>query len=178
MMKKSPMNKKFLFCRILLLVMALFSLLQASSAAAVDKIIGRVENILLEDAGIEMKGRIDTGAGVTSLHAEILEISKPKGKSKIERVKFRVSGEDGKSRVMEREIIDWANIKRKGADGFDKRPVVMLDICIAGKQVEARVNLADRSAFLYPALIGRNLLKAGDFLINPARTFMHKPTCK
>jgi hypothetical protein len=54
----------------------------------------------------------------------------------------------------------------------------MMDICLGGKQIEGRVNLTDRSTFLYPVLLGRNILKAGDFLIDPERNFMEHPSCQ
>jgi hypothetical protein len=52
-----------------------------------------------------------------------------------------------------------------------------MDFCIGGKRIEARVNLAKRDRFIYPLLVGRNLLKAGDFLINPAKKFMSVARC-
>ena len=132
----------------------------------------------MEDAEFRASARIDTGAGVSSLNAEILEIKPPKKDGGKERVVFRVVDDEKHIITLTREIVDWQNIKKKSTKGgFLKRPVVMMDFCIAGKRVEARVNLADRSQFLYPVLIGRNVLKAGDFLIDPAKTFTHKPTC-
>lgn len=141
-------------------------------------VIGRVENVSLQDVKMKMKARIDTGAGLTSVHAEILEILPPESKDKPEWVRFKLTDIYGHSKVIEHEIVDWVEIKNKGKHGgFTRRPVVVMDFCLGGKQVEARVNLADRSAFLYPLLIGRNVLKAGDYLIDPEVTFTHWPGC-
>ena len=46
---------------------------------------------------------------------------------------------------------------------------------LAGRRFDARVNLAGRSALRYPLLIGRDVLVAGRFLVDPAEEFMHVP---
>lgn len=140
-------------------------------------IIGYVENVSLDDAGIIMKARIDTGAGLASVNAKITEIKRAEGE-KDERVVFTVEDEDGKKKTLERKVVKWINIKKRGDSGFIKRPVVKLDFCLGGKKVEARANLADRSGFLYPMLIGRNVLKAGDFMLDPEQKFTHDPNCR
>ena len=143
-----------------------------------DTVIGRVERVYIRDARFGTPGRMDTGAGVTSLGVEIVEIKKPKKEGDPERVVFRMLDEKADIQTLARDIIDWQNIKKKGGKGFLKRPVVMLDLCIAGKPIEARVNLADRTHYLYPILIGRNTLKAGDFMVDPAQAFTHHAMCR
>lgn len=140
-------------------------------------VIGRVENIGIEKADTVLKGRIDTGAGMTSIQADIIEIQKAKNPGDSEHVVFSVETADGIKKTFTQKIVEWQEIKKKGAKGFTKRPVVIMDLCIDGKKIKGRVNLADRSGFLYPVLIGRNFLKTGDFYINPERKFMHKPGC-
>jgi hypothetical protein len=49
----------------------------------------------------------------------------------------------------------------KSAHGSSVRPVVMLDIDIAGARQRGRFTIADRSKLRYPVLIGRNILKIG-----------------
>lgn len=151
----------------------------AATAQAQEKVvIGRVERAILQDYGIKMKARIDSGAGLTSVHAKIIEVKKSKSRKKAERIVFELFDKKGKAYRDEKEVIEWVHIKRKGSTGFIKRPMVRMDICLGGKQIETRVNLADRSDFIYPLLIGRNTLKAGDFLIDPAQTHMEHPDCK
>lgn len=138
-------------------------------------VLGRVENVYLEDTNMKIKSRIDTGAGVASLDAEIIEIKKDKdGK---ERVTFKVINSDGSSKILTRTVWGWQNIKKRGSKDYFKRPVVKMDFCLGGKRVEARVNLAKREHFLYPLLVGRNVLKAGDFHIDPARKFVGEAKC-
>ena len=161
----------------------IFILSFGASGAQIDEkketrpVIGWIEYVALEGTDIVVKARIDTGAGLASVHAEIVEITKS-ADGATEKVVFRVEDKDGNKKTMQRTIVEWINIKRKGGDGYIKRPVIELDFCLGGKQVEARANLADRSDFLYPVLIGRNVLKAGDYMIDPEKTFTHEPGCK
>lgn len=140
-------------------------------------VIGEVENVGLDEADTVLKARIDTGAGLASINAQIVEIKHGNGDA-AERVVFRVVNKDGKSKTLERPVVKWINIKKKGDAGAIRRPVVKLDFCLGGKKVEARANLADRTGFLYPVLIGRNVLKTGDYIIDPKQKFTHEPGCK
>jgi hypothetical protein len=44
-------------------------------------VIGRVENVVLDDLDMKLKARVDTGAGVSSLNAKILKIIKPESQA-------------------------------------------------------------------------------------------------
>lgn len=140
--------------------------------------IGRVEKVYVKDADFLATARIDTGAGVSSINAEIITVTPPKKEGGAETVTFKVVDDEKHIITLTRDIIEWQNIKKKGGkEGYVRRPVVMMKMCVAGKRIETRVNLADRAQFLYPVLIGRNTLKRGDFLIDPSKKFTHKPTC-
>jgi hypothetical protein len=138
-------------------------------------IIGRVENVVMQDAGVKLKARIDTGAGVSSIDARNVRVEKAPDGS--ERVKFDLTDERGKAKTVERKVMEWAEIKSEGGKATVRRPVVTLDICLGGRRLEGRFNLTDRSRFLYPVLVGRNILKTGDFLIDPKGKFLKQPGC-
>lgn len=55
----------------------------------------------------------------------------------------------------------------KSAHGVRKRPIVKAIININGSLMEAEFTLADRSRMTYQLLIGQNILKQGNFLIDP-----------
>ncbi len=155
------------------------SLATPSSSCKIENsnVIGRVENVLMQDIDLVLKARIDSGAGVSSIHAKILEINTDPVTG-FEFVTFQVAGENEKPRTIRRKIVQWLDIKVKTTHKHERRPVVLLDFCLAGKKIEARVNLTDRSRFLYPLLIGRNILKTGDFLIDPRHKFMQEAACR
>lgn len=167
------------FLKISLLMVPLASRGQVQSQCADGRVIlGRVENVVLQDSKLKLKARMDTGAGVSSIHAEILQVMKAdsSGVSR-DRIIFHLKDKSGRLVRLERDVQEWMRVKRKGNAGFIERPVVLMDFCIGGRIIEARVNLANRSRFIYPLLIGRNVLKAGDFLIDPSRKFVEHPGC-
>tara|TARA_Y100000310_G_scaffold155067_1_gene154547 strand:- start:1825 stop:2166 length:342 start_codon:yes stop_codon:yes gene_type:complete len=55
----------------------------------------------------------------------------------------------------------------KSASGTKRRPIVMIKIKMNGLVIEDEFTLADRSHMTYPLLIGQNILKKGNFLIDP-----------
>ena len=137
-------------------------------------ILGRVEYAVLQDIHVKIKARIDTGAGISSVHAKVLEL-KPTDAG--ERVRFQIDDGQGNTKELWRNVVGWANIKVMGSDQKNRRPIVRLDVCIGGKKLEGRVNLTDRGEFLYPMLIGRNLLNTGKFLVDPSKTYLQEPGC-
>jgi hypothetical protein len=173
------MKTAFASCLVLASAVGIFFFLssQVSSTQHKDIIIGRVENVAIDAANLILKARIDTGAGVTSVSAKIINLQKNTANGKPDVVTFQVLGSDGKTKILKREVVEWMSIKKRDSTGFVTRPVVELALCLGGKHIKGLVNLSDRKNFIYPILIGRNLLKSGGFLINPRRKFTHKPGC-
>ncbi len=168
------------------LIILFFSILPGLSAKAKTEkkiktdrspaILGRVEYGTIREVSLVLKARLDTGAGVSSIHAADIKIVKNK-KTGRKYAKFKITNESGKKKTLKKQIIKWMKIKHKHQDGYTKRPVVRLKICIGDRTVEGRVNIADRSNFIYPLLIGRNILKQGPFLVDARKKFNGKPTC-
>lgn len=150
----------------------------SAERSALDKpvTLGRVEYVVMEDVRMKLKARIDTGAALSSIDAKIVEI-KPAPSGSGEQVIFRIKDDAGHTKSIERTIVEWAKIKGKGAERSVRRPVVRLDLCLGGKRIEGRINLADRSQFLYPVLIGRNILETGNFIVDPRKKYTEKPGC-
>jgi hypothetical protein len=55
----------------------------------------------------------------------------------------------------------------KSASGVGRRPLILVKTKIKNKMMEEEFTLADRKHMKYPILIGQNILKKGDFLIDP-----------
>ena len=144
------------------------------------KTVGWIEEVGLTDVGAVMKAKMDTGAHTSSIDAEIIDIRKGGTKTKErpgEMVVFSVKAEDGTPKTFEREIQRYVKIKMKGG-GFIRRPVITMNFCIAGRSVTEEVNLANRENFIYPVLVGRNMMAHADLAINPNAEFLSKPNCK
>jgi len=141
------------------------------------RIIGKVERVGVEVIDTLIKARIDTGAGVTSLNARIVEVTATPGQP--DKVKFEIKDDLGHAKILEKDVVDWQRIKNKGEDGYTKRPVVKLDLCLGGKEIHGRVNLVDRSHFKYQLLVGRNFLETGDFVVDASTELTsHRSKCR
>lgn len=143
--------------------------------------VGWVENVELKDTGTILKAKLDTGAQTSSIDAEIIKITEdvddaPAGTTG-DKVTFSIMDEaTGKRHVYERHILRYVQIKRK-ISGTIRRPVVAMSFCIAGRASSEEVNLADRENFLYPVLVGRNMLEHAKLIIDASKTFTRRPNC-
>ncbi len=128
---------------------------------AQQEVIGDIAllKIALPSGVIALKGKVDTGAEISSLHVD----SKPQVVGDI--VKFE--NHNASSNVISAPLV--ANQAVKSADGgVEYRPVIELDIEINGKQVsKAQFNLNNRSKMEHEVLIGQNILEKTGFLVDP-----------
>jgi hypothetical protein len=160
----------------LLLGLPLAPGLPALAAEPARVTLGRLEMIEVRPGGKTLKARIDTGAGLTSIDARKLTVT-PASDGQPERATFRLRGQPRDTPSLTADVIDWVEIKGKGTKRTIRRPVVLLSLCIGARWVPVRVNLADRSGFLYPLLIGRSTLIDGGFVVDPAGLYLEPPRC-
>lgn len=148
-----------------------------SRPAVVSKIpvVGWIEKVQVDGAKLPLKAKLDTGAHTSSIDAHIIKIFKKDGDKK-DWVVYRVSMDSGKNVTFEDRVTRWVRIKTKTGK-FIRRPVVMMHFCIGSVAIEGEVNLADRSHFIYPILIGRNMIK-NHLIIDVTKTFTTVPQCK
>ncbi|PIN80030.1 hypothetical protein COV11_04825 [Candidatus Woesearchaeota archaeon CG10_big_fil_rev_8_21_14_0_10_30_7] len=108
-------------------------------------IIGLTETIIIFGANKSKKlvARVDTGATKSSIDIGIAE---------------QLGLEAEQKRILV-----------KSAHGARFRPVIKESVKIAGKRFNASFTLADRSNLKYKVLIGQNILKMGEFLIDPLK---------
>lgn len=110
-------------------------------------------------ASRELKGKVDTGATISSLHAEKWNID---GDS----IKFMCP--ELSPNVIKVPLVDQQAVK--SADGgTEYRPVIELNIKINDKTLQGiQFNLNDRGQMEFPILVGQNILEKGKFLIDPS----------
>lgn len=109
-------------------------------------ILGFIEMVTLIGArrkGEKVRARIDTGATSSSMDISL--------------AKQLQLGPIIRSKVV------------KSASGVKTRPLVRAKIRMDGLVLEEEFTLADRSHMSYPVLIGQNILRKGNFLIDPAK---------
>ncbi len=90
---------------------------------------------------VSLRGRIDTGATLSSIDIELAH-------------------ELGLGPVVRDKIV-------KQAAGKSRRHVVMVTLIIKGKKITEEVSIADRKRMKYPLLVGQNMLKKGNFMVDP-----------
>jgi hypothetical protein len=145
----------------------------ASTATQEKQIIGWIETVQILPENFSLSAKMDTGADHSSLNV-IDPMEFMKGEEKW--IRFSIPLKKDKAVTMERPILRFAKIKRKGR-ASQKRAVVLLDLCVGTmKQKEVPVNLADRTRFKYPMLIGRSFLK-GSAIVDVSLTFTQSPSC-
>jgi hypothetical protein len=138
------------------------------------EILGWVENARLTDPAIALKAKLDTGAETSSLDAEVIKKFRQDGRRW---VRFRVSDRDtGEEFIIVRERVRTIGVVQH--DGSRQtRPVVEMELCIAGRLMRTEVSLIDRREFIYPLLLGRSALESFA-LIDPGSTFLSEPVCR
>jgi hypothetical protein len=138
-----------------------------AQAEAKEKIrLGAVENVVLLPWGVSMPARIDTGAATSSLDARNLVI---KGNM----AEFNLPPQYGGRRVS-LPILKWKTVK--SAEAQDRRPVVVVELCIGSRRVQTHVNLNNRANVKYPLLVGRNTLTHG-FVVECGTSYCTQPSC-
>tara|TARA_R100000687_G_C6447165_1_gene163403 strand:+ start:264 stop:809 length:546 start_codon:yes stop_codon:yes gene_type:complete len=136
-------------------------------------IAGWVEKIILLDNGDEpIKAKLDSGAKTSSLHASKIEKFQRDGD---DWVRFTFVDKQGEETEFERPEVRGVKIKDLDG-GFDRRPVVEMDICFDGRLRTTQFTLADREGFVYRILLGRRFL-AGVAVIDSEATYLTKEHC-
>jgi hypothetical protein len=136
------------------------------------RVAGWIERVRLGDEGVVLSAKLDTGALTSSLHAADVRWFTRDGE---EWVAFEVTREDGRPVRLERKVVRVARIKRQGAES-ERRPTVMMGVCLGGVYRVTEVNLTDRTGFNYGFLVGRRFL-AGYFVVDSSRTNTVAPDC-
>ena len=118
-----------------------------SAVANERSVIRLVERIVVRGPGGEEKVRakIDTGADRTTVDEVLAD------------------------RLRLGPAVSTVTIKASAAGQKVERPVVIASIIISGRIYEVRVGVADRSQMRYRVIVGRDILRNGDFLIDPSR---------
>jgi hypothetical protein len=136
-------------------------------------VVGRIEYTYLvvdgaSDATVRLKSRIDTGAGLTSMHAHDIVTFERDGKTWVRFALSEDASDDGT--FFERPLDRYIEIKQLDGE-TQKRPVVSMALRVGAIEEYLEVNLTDRSNYNYPVLIGRNFLR-DRALVDVSRKFI------
>jgi hypothetical protein len=134
-------------------------------------VIGWREWVQMPDLGVgEIKAKVDTGADNSSLHAFNIERFERDG---VEMVKFEIHPRQRKRRpsiACVAEVVGEKKVKNPGGRS-QMRPVIRTRLVIAGKEIEANVNLTTRDEMTFRMLLGRRTVRK-KFLVDPGRSYL------
>jgi hypothetical protein len=140
------------------------------------KIIGWREWASLPDLGlIAIKGKIDTGAKTSSLHAFDIELEEEEGKNF---VRFKVHPLQNDFRVVyccRALLVDRRTVTDSGGHK-EERFVIRTSLVLRGVKKRIELTLTDRKSMKYRMLIGRSALK--HFYIDPTQSYLSGKTLK
>ncbi|EAZ97734.1 ATP-dependent zinc protease [Marinobacter sp. ELB17] len=183
--------------RFLLITVLVTALSWAPVASAQNKVndsgkrpgetLGFVEWVVMQDTGVRLKARLDTGAKTSSLHAvNVEEFDKgderwvsfqlPLGDHEDQPSEGKISHDEV---VLEFElpVERVVLVKRKGAPS-QRRYVVNMDFCVSGEVHTTQFSLADRAKFSYPVLLGRRFMSDDNILVDSANGFIAVKQCE
>lgn len=161
--------------RAILALSAAFAVLVAApSARAAGGLptVGWLEKVSIENTRLSIVAKVDTGADYSSLDARAIRSFQRDGE---DWVAFTAVDDRGESLELSRQVFRYATIDRAGGDK-QRRPVVLLGICVGRVYREVQVNLIDRSTLEHRMLIGRDFLQ-GRYVVDSARTYVTTPGC-
>lgn len=144
--------------------------------------LGRTESVKIVGSGLKVDAKMDTGAYMSSLHADKIEEYRKKGK---EWIKFSYRDRlTGKVYTFDKPLVKNVRIKKRSGeikgDGklYMTRPVVKLTACLAGRKNIIEVNLTNRAHFKQKMLVGRKSMNRFSVIINPSKEFLSIPNCR
>jgi hypothetical protein len=127
--------------------------------------------VQLPDFGInEIKAKIDTGADNSSLHAFNIVRFERDG---IPHVRFEIHPRQRKRKPSipcEAVVVMERKVKNPGGRS-ELRPVIKTRLVVAGRELEALVNLTVRDEMTFRLLLGRRTIRR-DFIVDPGRSYM------
>jgi hypothetical protein len=133
--------------------------------------IGWREWVGLPEMGVDrIKGKIDTGARTSALHAVDMEEYFADG---ILRVRFRLHPIQRDTRhgiVVDHEVIDERSV-RSSSGITELRPVIQTVLALGARQWPIEITLTDRANMGFRLLLGREALRKR-VLVDAGRSFL------
>lgn len=134
-------------------------------------VVGWREWVRLDSVGVPwVKAKVDTGARTSSLHAFDLQTYEVEGRPwvRFDVHPWQATAEDAVT--VELPVHDRRTV-RSSSGHEETRYVVLVQIVLGHRSVEAEVTLTDRDEMGFRMLVGREALVQG-FLVDPAASYV------
>jgi len=118
-----------------------------------------------------VKAKIDTGAKTSCLHADDVTVFEKEG---VEHVRFTVhpiQKDRDITRICEAPIIDHRTITSSNGER-EKRYVIRTEFQFGEKKFTADLTLTTRYGMKFRMLLGKEALKTGRFIVDPAKSYI------
>ena len=168
--------QKTLVALISLLLLCSTSQAMARKTGEGKNVFGWVERTTLMPWGVKLKAKLDSGALTSSLHATDVQVFEREGDKWVRFTVDVVDQDTGKKVAKTFEKPRYRKVLIRGAGGEDRRPVVLMQLCMGDTVYEEQFTLNDRSDMIYPVLLGRRTLAHLGYL-DVTETFLHDPEC-
>lgn len=134
---------------------------------------GHIE--VAEVEGMRFPVKLDTGADISSLNAQDIDVFERQGKTM---VSFTYENDIGMKKRFTREVVDKMRVRAREGEKTSVRLVVEMTVKLGQVEKTVEVNLKDRSRFHYSMILGKNFLKYGamvssdsDYIATPKPDF-------
>ncbi len=136
------------------------------------QIIGWKEWFSLDSLGIPaIRGKIDTGAKTSSLHAFNIKSFYVEN---VEYVKFDIHPLQKNKKLIRScvaSVVDHRMVCDSGGKR-EKRFVIKSMLCIGNKKIITELTLANRDSMTFRMLLGRKAIKQVKMLVDPSKAFL------
>lgn len=133
-------------------------------------VVGWREWVALPGTGVDwIKAKIDTGARTSAIHAFDQQEVERNGERWVRFSVHPWQASDEDPVAVECPLVEMRTV-RSSSGHAEERPLVRLDLTLAGRTVEAEVTLSRRDEMGFRMLVGREALAQG-FLVDPARSY-------
>jgi hypothetical protein len=140
------------------------------------KIIGWREWASLTDLGIlAIKGKVDTGAKTSSLHAFDIQVDESSSRPMVSFKVHPIQNDTSFVVHCTAPLVDRRFVTDSGGHK-EERFVIRTTLVIAGKKKKIELTLTNRQSMKYRMLIGRAALK--QFYIDPTQSYLCGKTLK
>jgi len=142
------------------------------SVKKIKKTIGWKEWFTLDCLALPaIKGKIDTGAKTSSLHAFNIESFYIED---VEYVRFEIHPLQKNKKLVRpcvARVIDRRMVSDSGGKK-EKRFVIKSDLCVGEKKIRIEITLANRDSMAFKMLLGREAIKQLNMLVDISKSFV------
>lgn len=131
--------------------------------------IGTLERITI-DGNYSLKGRIDTGATRTSIHAFNIKKIKKNGKDYL---RFKTHNDKGKIITVEKKYLGQIPVTSATSDKETMRYLVSYKLGLEQNTKSYKVSLVDRRGLKFKLLIGRDFIN-NMYEVDTSKTYIYK----